>query len=156
MAAISKDDRRKKNMSRGLHQYIHRNNKTLPVPVTNVIGPIRTRVSRRFCTAQKPWPVMHLSDWVTMGFNKPEFQGFFFLGGKRLNELKNVENQLSTFWDRYKYIDCNLPACPQRTLPIFLHGDEGRGLTKRPLLILAFQPIIGWGGEHHVNTIKYP
>ena len=45
---------------------------------------------------------------------------------------------------------------PSALLPIFLHGDEGRGLTKRPLLILAFQPIIGWGGEHSCEHHQVP
>lgn len=122
--------------------------------MTSVTTPIRTRVSRRFTTAQKPWPVLHLSKWIQTCFDTPEFNGFFLLGGKTMNQLSEVESTFSRFWSHYKYIDGNTPECPQRTVPIYLHGDEGRGLVKRPLLILSFQPIIGWGGEGHANTIK--
>jgi len=89
-----------------------------------------------------------------MGFNTP-FEGFFFLGGKKVDQLREVEDQLSKFWQHYKYVDSDVPSSPKRTLPIYLHGDEGRGLVKRPILILAFQPIIGWGAKKQVNTIKY-
>ena len=154
MASIARKDKKKTNVSRGLHKYIHMNNKTLPVAVTNVTIPIRTRVSRRFCIARKPWPVFQLSDWIKACFNTPEFQGIFMLGGKRVGQLEEIEGMLSTFWDRYSYIDSNTPEVPERTIPFYIHGDEGRGLVKRPLLIVAFQCIIGWAGTDHTNSIK--
>ena len=154
MANISRKDKKKTNVSRGLHKYIHMNNKTLPVAVTHVIIPIRTRVSRRFRIARKPWPVFQLSDWMKACFNTPEFQGVFMLGGKKVGELEEIEGMLSTFWDRYHCIDPNTPEVPERTIPFYIHGDEGRGLVKRPLLIIAFQCIIGWAGTDHPNSIK--
>ena len=155
MAAISRRDRKKTNSSRGLHKYIHQKKKTLPVPVTSVKTPIRTRVSRRFCVASRPWPVFHLSDWLSTCFNTPEFSGFFFLGGKKATQMEEIEHMFTSFWDRYKYIDANSPSCPARTIPIYIHGDEGRSLVKRPILIVAYQPIIGWGGEDRCNSTKH-
>lgn len=155
MAGIARRDRKKRNQSRGLHAYIHRHNKTLPVPVTNVTAPIKTKVSRRRAVASKPWPVMHLSDWISTCFNIKQFSGFFMLGGKKVSQLQDIESMLTRFWDRYKHIDQEVPPVPSRTIPFYIHGDEGRGLVKRPLMIVAFQPIIGWGGEDRVNTIKY-
>ena len=151
---MKRRDRCNSNMSQMLHKYIHKKNKTLPIQVTSVATPIRTRVSRRFTIARKPWPVLHLSKWIQTCFDTPEFNGFFLLGGKTMDQLSEVESMFSRFWSRYKYMDANTPACPERTIPIYLHGDEGRGLVKRPLLILSFQPIIGWGGEGHANTVK--
>ena len=157
MADIVRRDHKKRNLSRGLFNLIHRKNKTLPIPVTNVTIPVKTKVSRRISVAPKPWPVFHLSDWITTCFNVPEFSGFFVLGGKKVDQLQDVEAMLSRFWDRYVHVDRDsLPQVPARTVPFFLHGDEGRGLVKRPIMILAFQPVVGWGGESHSNTIKYP
>ena len=155
MAAISRRDRKRTNASRDLHKYIHQNKKTLPVPVTSVKTPIRTRVSRRFRVASRPWPVFHLSDWLSTCFNTPEFSGFFFLGGKKISQLEEIEQMFTRFWDRYKHIDANSPSFPARTIPIYIHGDEGRSLVKRPILIVAYQPIIGWGGEHRCNSTKH-
>lgn len=154
MVGVARHDRKRKNLSRGMHRYIHRKGKTLPVPVTTVTILVRTRISRRRCVGPKPWPVLHLSDWLKTSFIS-EFNGFFMLGGEEIHQLTAVEEMLTRFWSRYRYCDANSPPCPSRTIPFYIHGDEGRGLVKRPLLIVAFQPIIGWGGEDHTNNIKY-
>ena len=42
------------------------------------------------------------------------------------------------------------------TIPIAIHGDEGRGLAKVPLLVIAYQVIIPYSGENHLSSSKYP
>lgn len=79
---------------------------------------------------------------------------FFLLGGHRLNDIDKVEAMLSRFWAKYATVDPDAPRIPQRTIPYLLHGDEGRGQLKRPLLVISYQPIISWSGEDFVNSKK--
>lgn len=85
-------------------------------------------------------------------FDEP-WNGFFFLGGLTLAQLDLAENMLETFWQRYSYCDpyCT-PAFPRRTIPIMLHGDEGRGQVQRPLLVVSYQPLLGSAGPNIVNS----
>ena len=82
-------------------------------------------------------------------------QRLLFSGRKKISQLEEIEQMFTRFWDRYKHIDANSPSFPARTIPIYIHGDEGRSLVKRPILIVAYQPIIGWGGEHRCNSTKH-
>ena len=55
------------------------------------------------------------------------------MGGKTLDQLDAVRDMFSRFWQRYSYVDgCLVPESPGTTIPIFIHGDEGRGQCKRP------------------------
>jgi hypothetical protein len=46
------------------------------------------------------------------------------------------------------------PEHPEITIPFFIHGDEGRGQCKRAVLVLAAQPVFGWGGENSITSHK--
>lgn len=103
---------------------------------------------------QKPWPVLQLSDWVKACFE--HYGGMFLLGGHTLtnDNLKDIHNMLERFWQRYQHVQDVDVAEPSRTIPWMLHGDEGRGQCKSPVLICSFQPVIGWMGEEHINSKK--
>ena len=62
---------------------------------------------------------------------------------------------LSDFWCKYQEIkpDFQLAAGLDRKfcVPIAIHGDEGRGKVKCPIMILAWQPLISWRGPEFVN-----
>lgn len=151
MAACGSRDKYKGNASRNLYRLIHRKGKTLPVEITSVVAPIRA--SRRRKVQNRPWPVLHLSKWLNVHFGPP-YDGFFLLGGHRLKDLDEVEAMLSRFWAKHATVDPDVPRVPQRTVPYLLHGDEGRGQLKRPLLVVSYQPIISWSGEDFVNSKK--
>lgn len=68
------------------------------------------------------------------------------MGGHTLDSWNEAQKMLETFWNRYSNIDPNVPAIPSCTMPMYLHGDEGRGLGKRPLLVISYQPVMGWTG----------
>lgn len=77
----------------------------------------------------------------------------FFLGGKTLDNMDEVRRMFSTFWTRYdKTHPGSMPALPETTIPILIHGDEGRSLCKRPVMIVSFQCIIPWCGENVKNS----
>lgn len=154
MASYAKSEQNLANASRNLHGLIHRKKKTLPVPITAVTCPIR--VSRRRKVMERPWPVLHLTDWLDVGFGHP-YHGFYFLGGHKVTQIEQVEAMLSSFWEKYSSLaDGEHPLDAKRSIPFFIHGDEGRGQCKRPLLVVSFQMLLGWdGGGDHVNSTKF-
>lgn len=142
------------NASRHLNKFLVRNKHALAVPITHVMTPLRSRrFSRRRKEVVQPWPVLHLRDWIQVAFRAPFF-GHFLLGGRQVQEIGLVEAMLTQFWNRYEFEAGMMPHTPSRTIGLFLHGDEGRGQCKRPILNVAFQPIISWAGENTVNLQK--
>lgn len=80
----------------------------------------------------------------------------FFLAGKTLDEWADAQNMLKEFWSRYGKIDQTMvPSNPSQTIPVYLHGDEGRGLGKRPLLVISFQPVMSWVGANSIPSTKH-
>ena len=45
---------------------------------------------------------------------------------------------------------------PEFSVPIAIHGDEGRGQTKKPIMVLAWQPLISCLGPLVTNTSGIP
>lgn len=116
---------------------------------------VKVKVARKRKVIIKPWPVIHLSSWMKECFGNRKYEGFFFLGGRRLEDWNSAQELFKTFWDRYSKIDPDaVPKHPSQTVPVYLHGDEGRGLGKRPLLVISFQPVMGWLGDC-VPSTKY-
>lgn len=154
-AKWSVNDKKLKNASRGIFNYIHKQGKTLPVPLSAVMAPVRGKSRHKHIERTRPWPVLLLSDWVRTAFQEP-FKGFYLLGGKKSDQLDEVKAMLSRFWSRYRVVDSDVaPEHPEITIPFFIHGDEGRGQCKRAVLIvLAAQPVFGWGGENCITSHK--
>ncbi|CAK9043468.1 unnamed protein product [Durusdinium trenchii] len=67
----------------------------------------------------------------------------------------------SRFWERFRPGHPDHPvyqkSVEQRssTIPIAIHGDEGRGLAKVPVLVLAYQVMIPYSGENKLNSSKH-
>ena len=87
--------------------------------------------------------ILPLSSWVQTSFN---LGGHFFLGGK---STECFEEFFKIWWTGYKKMDPNLPffndfgeKFVRASLPIALHGDEGHGRYKRPIMIFSYQPLI--------------
>ena len=149
MASNSLHDRHGRNTARNLHVFVHKRNKSLNVKVAAVKTPIKS--STRYKKREAMWPVLHLSEWFRVACMEP-YDGFYFLGGLRLHEdLDSIKHMLRDFWNKHKYHDnFGPPPIPELTIPFYLHGDEGRGQVKRPILVVSFQPCISWmGGEYH-------
>ena len=143
-----------KNASRSIFAFIHQKNKTLPVPISSLRVPVRGKSRYKHVEQIRSWPILLLSDWVRTSFEDP-FAGYYFLGGHRLDQLDTVKAMLGRFWTKYKVVDSMInPQHPEITIPFFLHGDEGRGQGKQPVLILAAQPVIGWCGEESITSTK--
>ena len=146
-------DKHGRNSSRNIHRFVHKKNMTLRVKVSFVNAPIKA-TSRYKKGRIAQWPVLKLSDWIRMAFEEP-YNGFFFCGGHRLHdELGAITKMFENFWNLYAYEDSNSPKYPKYTVPIFLHGDEGRGQCKRPVMVLSYQPLINWANPDHNNLKK--
>ncbi|CAK9101363.1 unnamed protein product [Durusdinium trenchii] len=116
--------------------------------------PVRGKSRYKHIEEVRAWPILYLSSWFRTAFQHP-YDGFFLLGGYKINHLDSIKGMLRHFWERYKGIDDVCPHDPELTIPFFLHGDEGRGQCHRPVLVLAAQPIIGWKGEECVTSTQH-
>ena len=154
MADGARYDSYQSNASRNLGKFIFSTNKALKVTVSAVQTPLKARAfSRTRQIETEPWPVFYLSDWLKVSFADP-YRGFYWLGGFRLENLDLAGQLLAEFWQKYRHVDPNMdfPEVPSRTLPLYLHGDEGRGQCKRPIMVISYQPLLGWTGNETVNA----
>ena len=147
----------KGNECQSLHNLIHKSGKALPV----VVDTVDTRV---LVLTGKPrvetvgWPVLKLSAWARQLFSTG---GKALLGGHSLDHPNRFRKLFTTFWERFQYVRPDLDIYqradvdPGMCIPMALHGDEGRGKLRRPVMILSFQPIISYKGPHFINSSGY-
>ena len=101
------------------------------------------------------YPVITFSSWVTYLLkHAPQYA----LAGYDLEQRDQFTSVFQTFWQRYQSIDplhpvyANFaPADYGRIIPWALHGDEGRGAAKIPVLVVAFQFVISVLGVNKTN-----
>ena len=140
------------NASRSLHRLIQRQGRTLPVQVQSVTVPVRIVSKGRPGKTDMPFPVIKPSAWLEYSLN---VGGEAFLGGHSLiDEEGAYRSMFLKFWKDYQALH---PECElfHRCVPLCVHGDEGRGKCRRPIMILSVQPIIGPKGPNYVNTSGY-
>lgn len=83
------------------------------------------------------------------------------LGGHQVSDANAWQGMLKTFWDEYRLIDSQHPifcegnANYETCIPYMFHGDEGRGLGKRPFLVISWQPLISFRGPGYPNDSTY-
>lgn len=154
---------RGQNAARDFHRWAHREGKAFRVPISTLKVPIRCR--RRSCEKRVvydkkvDYPVIFLSDWFeTVMAECPRF----FLGGFDLDSQQHEWSAMFyNFWQYYEGVNPLHPVHKktalqkQRSIPVALHGDEGRGLSKVPLLVWSFQCIIPSSGWNKLNTTQY-
>ena len=147
-----------RNESRALHGLIHRTGRTLNVAVHSVHTPIKILKGKprvEVCN----YPVLFLSSWVQQILRSG---GQMLLGGFRLQDSAGYIAMFSSFWERFRFVRPDLDLYTRQDwdhsmcIPVAYHGDEGRGKLKRPILILAFQPLISFKGMEHINSSGKP
>lgn len=143
-----------RNISRNFHRYVRRKGLTLPVHVSMV--PLVVRQHRPKVEEVKiKYPMISLKSWGTyLLANHPRF----VLGGFSLNDTERYTAVYSQFWERYQQIDPgheffehHPPAEWGHCIPYAIHGDEGRGKGKTPILIQSYQMVIGPSGVDSTN-----
>lgn len=69
---------------------------------------------------------------------------------------------LKEFWDHFSTLQPDHPVYQRnpdqrmRTIPVALHGDEGKGLGKTPVLVMSYQLVIPYTGGNCLNSTKPP
>ena len=81
------------------------------------------------------------------------------LGGYNLDDERKFRQLFVQFWHRFRFCRPDLDLYKQEfahdlslCIPVAYHGDEGRGKMKRPLMVLAFQPLISHMGPEYTNA----
>ena len=152
----SKHKKGSRNISRNFHSYLEKAKKILPVEVSTVR--VRVRVRRpKVRTIQSDYPMITLESWGRFLLeNSPRF----LLGGFHITERKQYMTMFQRFWEQYKHLDENHIVYTQfqdysHLIPYCVHGDEGRGKGKAPIMITTYQPLIGVHGEDFTNIKGY-
>ena len=140
--AKSKED---SHACRNLHNAIKKCGKKLPVKITTVPLWIRHSRKRKIPVLTKH-PVLLFSSWAKTIF---DYGGHFFFGGKSLDHLDTYRVKLHHFWQHYQHIEPDLPFFKEvpphewgQSLPLAVHGDEGRGRAKQPVMVVSVQAIL--------------
>ena len=116
---------------------------TLPVDMVSIDLPVKWRNQH----VMMPWPVLPFSSWLTCIFKRTGGQPV--LAGYTLGQEVEWKTMFQNFWDKFRsamgeyhpvFEDHaeRLEVC----LPIFIHGDEGRGKLRRAVLATSVQPVL--------------
>lgn len=162
----SKSGKAGKNAARDFHRLLHRDGKLFPVTISTPMIPIRRKVrgkhgKRRSREKLEKFPCLVLSSWMEEILRVcPKFM----CGGHdpcTQEGLQQVQHMFKQFWDDFKSVQPGLPIYQRtadeqmRTVPIAIHGDEGRGLGKTPILVLSYQLIIPHTGPDCLNMSAF-
>lgn len=121
----------------------------LPVDIKFEKVPVRTITKSRVGETMMDIATLPLSSWFKASIN---LGGHFFFGGKSLDHIEGFMEILDKWWRNYRMLDPDHPCfCRDGQdveeqfkfwIPIALHGDEGRGRYKRPIMICSYQPVL--------------
>ena len=116
--------------------------------------PTKVRLVRgRGEEAEIQYPVIMPSTWFSFLLeNHPKV----LLGGHQLHEVQRWKTMFHELWEWLHVIEhdnCSLDddysGCCR--IPIMIHGDEGSGRNKNPIMVISVQPLVGWRGPNHLN-----
>lgn len=133
------------NACKNLHRTVRTFGRMLPVKITEINTFLR-RSRRRKVETPVNYPVLRFSDWAELVLDNG---GHFFLGGRSLDHWQEFGRELEEFWSRFQvqHPDFGFFQDYSRSewataVPICLHGDEGRGKSKNPVMVLAAQTVL--------------
>ena len=105
-------------------------------------------------------PVLRLRDWMEFML---QYNCFHILVGLRNPHQSREEAILQSFWEKFKLENETHPVFLMarqneiqlsRTVPIILHGDEGRGVKRQPFLVMNFHSALGRGTNPQAREKK--
>ena len=154
LAKCAKDDD-DKNICQKLHTLLAKPGFSLQVAISHAT--INIKHARRRKVMEAAWPVLKLSSWLE--YIMQEQGGQLLLAGHHISQSHLWKQDLQEFWARYRAIDPTHPVyCSDTlerdhcyTIPFLLHGDEGRGRTKQPVLVISFQGVMSHHGKEKSN-----
>lgn len=146
LGKLARVDREGRNSCRNLHRLLRVENQSLPIPIHTC--PVREVCKKPLRAEQLDWPIIRLDSWAHYILR---YKPTLLLGGYMLNEVDAWTSMFRNFWDDYKVVNAAHPCfndCHSwegglsRAVPYMVHGDEGRGLHRRPFLLISMQPVI--------------
>lgn len=157
----SKTGKRGSNAGRDFHRFAQRGGKALPVKVSTIRIPIRKKVKigfgkKRTKDCDVDFPILLPSSWIKTLLN---MHPSFVLGGHQVTDTEEFTSIFREFWGNFELAQPEHPifslftdAQRKYTVPMALHGDEGRGLSKIPVLVLSYQFIIPFSGPNDLSS----
>ena len=156
IAACGSGSKGPKNASRNLHKLIIRQGRSLPIDVTFIDAPVRLVRGGRPKVTQINFPVLLPSSWFRYFLKScPEV----ILGGHDLEPTADWSSMFQHFWEHFNE---SMPGVhmnglnPEVCVPICIHGDEGRGKTHKPVMVISWQPLISSLGPAVTNSSGIP
>ena len=110
----------------------------------------------------KDFPVLQLTD--TIDFLVKNDNVGRLVGGPHIN-MNDIQGTLLEFWRRFSKTNADhevFAACEKgelslsRTIPIQIHGDEGRGFKRQGIMMLSIQGAIGSGQKPFLKKHVLP
>ena len=123
---------------------------------------VKLKVQLRRLTVREvylDYPFIGLEQW---GRYLLEHKSKYVLGGHRIGkDSARYTEMYNRFWGRYKVLDPRHIMFSTftdfgRIIPYLIHGDEGRGKSKNPILITSFQFLFSVHGERQTNMKGHP
>lgn len=99
------------------------------------------------------WPVCSVRSWVEVLLQKyPQF----LLAGYEMEEEDKWRGEFTNYWNLLKTVDPGHPIFQSQhdlssAIPVFTHGDEGRGHFRNAFLVQSFQTAIPHRGSSFTN-----
>lgn len=112
---------------------------------------LEIKLSKTNLPTKNGFPYVSFTNWVRYLM---EYDRLEHLVGVRDEKL--MKKTLGTFWDRFKERNpehvafTRGPSFPLDSLiPVLFHGDEGRGLKKKQIMVLSTHGLLGKGSSRH-------
>lgn len=110
------------------------------------------KISKTDLPSKKNFPYVTFTDWFRYVV---ECDNLEHLVG--VSEVADMKKILSTFWTRFTALYpqhvvaqravTDADFSPEMCIPVLYHGDEGRGLKKKQLMVLSTHGMLGKGSE---------
>ena len=148
--------RSKTNACRNLHLLMEKT-PGCRLPLEIDVVKISIRRVRPVRIVQAWWPQLKMKTWLRYLFlNKPEF----LLAGHKFEAHHLWQRDFETFWHHYRLYDNGHPVFRTNLdlkfcIPYFIHGDEGRGLARKPLMCISWQPTVSHKGLGECNDSSH-
>ena len=154
LAKCTINENRERNLRRNLHRMVAKHGRQLNIKISHVPCRVKFFKKGKSKIEKVKWPVIHMSQWLESLLNRG---GELILAGHHISKVDCWQSVFDEFWKNYRSTDPGHPiyeldpGLRKNYIPLTLHGDEGRGRNKQPVLIESFVPVISYKGVDFTN-----
>lgn len=116
------------------------------------------RISKTKIPTMEQFPYVKFSDWLHFLLENDQLE--HLVGVKDVKEMKYI---LGLFWEKFRACHPNHVIFSRgdgvplnMVIPVLYHGDEGRGLKKRQVMVLSTHGMLGLGSKHTSKKSEDP